>query len=128
MPKVLVIDDDAHMCLILSKILSKQGFEILTAADGQSGIRQALDHRPDLIILDIIMPGMDGIEVAARLRAEPDCAGIPIVFLTAYASSRGRAAANGAAVDGFITKPFMVDEVVETVTALIAAAGSPTDA
>lgn len=122
MPTVLVIDDDPHMGLILTRILRKHGFEIVVSTDGPSGIQEAKERLPDLIMLDIIMPGMDGVEVARRLRGEPGLANTPIVFLTAFAPAVGRHEAADVHADGFISKPFVVEELVDQVKAL---AGEP---
>jgi len=118
MPTVLVIDDDPHMGVILTRILMKHGFKIKVAMDGASGIELAINEHPDLIILDVVMPGIDGVEVARRLRGEPACAGIPIVFLTAFAPSVGKREAKGVAVDAFISKPFVVEDLVESIKEL----------
>jgi CheY-like chemotaxis protein len=115
MPIVLVIDDDPHMGLILTRILRKHGFKIMVATDGPSGLALARENCPDLILLDIIMRGMDGIEVAKRLRGDSVCADIPIVFLTAFATAVGRHEASGVGVNGFISKPFVVDDLVQQV-------------
>lgn len=117
MPSILVIDDDPHMNLILSRIFRRYGFEVQVALDGRSGIKQALAQMPDLILLDIVMPGMDGVEVARRLRQEPRSASIPIVFLTAFSPAVGRHEVKAVGADGFVSKPFAVDELVETVQA-----------
>lgn len=81
--KILMVDDEPDVRMLLKARLASNGFEVLEAADGPSGIRLAETERPDLILLDIRMPGKDGIEVYAALRQQPATKGIPIVFLTA---------------------------------------------
>ena len=119
MPTILVIDDDPHMGLILTHIFNRHGFVVRVATDGASGLQEARDQRPDLILLDIMQPGMDGLEVARRLQQDPECARIPILFLTAVAAARGRQAVEGVGAKGLISKPFEVDEMVAQVKALI---------
>lgn len=119
MPTILVIDDDPHIHVILTRIFRRHGFTVLLALDGPGGIQQAIEHEPDLILLDIVMPGMDGVETARRLREEPCCDDIPILFLTAFAPAVGRHEAKAVAVDGFISKPFDVKDLVEKVQAFI---------
>ena len=118
MPKVLLIDDDPHLRKILSSVLHKNGYEVVIAEDGASGLRAAKRQRPDLIILDIIMPGMDGFEVAQRLHDDPTSSRIPIMVLTAYATPYGRKAAVDVGVDDFVTKPFGIDDIVTKVNDL----------
>lgn len=118
MPTILIIDDDPHMGVILTRILMRHGFQVLFAQNGASGIEQVETNRPDLVLLDIVMPGMDGVEVARRLRAEPRFAGMPIVFLTAFWPAVGRHEAEAVNVDGFISKPFDIDDLVAQVKAL----------
>ena len=121
MPKILLIDDDPHLRNILSKVLTSNEFEVFIAEDGASGLRQAKKNRPDLIILDIIMPGMDGFEVAQRLHNDPICSRIPIMILTAYATPYGRKTAVELGVDDFMTKPFGVEDVVSKVRSMTSA-------
>ncbi|UCG23197.1 MAG: response regulator [Chloroflexota bacterium] len=121
MPKVLLIDDDPHLQNILTKVLGKNDFEVFTADDGTSGLQQAKQHKPDVIILDIIMPGMDGFEVAKRLRRDRTCAHIPIMVLTAYGATFARRSAAEAGVEDFVTKPFSIDDFLKRLKAMIAA-------
>ena len=80
--KILVIDDQQGIVDILNKFLSKEGFEVLTATDGGTGLRLAKKHVPDLIVLDVMMPGMDGGEVMAKLQEDDKLVHIPVIFLT----------------------------------------------
>ena len=121
MAKVLLIDDDPQLRMILSRILNKNDFEVIIAEDGPAGLHLARQKRPDLIILDIMMPGMDGFEVAQRLHHDPVCARIPIMVLTAYATPYGRKTAIEIGIDDFVTKPFGIDEIVAKVRAMTSA-------
>ncbi len=112
MPNVLLIDDEPELRSLLSTILVKNDFAVTFAEDGASGLRQAKELHPDLIILDIIMPGMDGFEVIRRLQEDPSCSHIPIMVLTAIATSYGRQTATDAGANDFVTKPFTVGDLV----------------
>jgi DNA-binding response OmpR family regulator len=80
--RILVVDDNHSLVRVIGRLLEKHGFEVLTAFDGLQALRKAREARPDLIILDIVMPGMDGSEVCRHLEGEPDTATIPILMLT----------------------------------------------
>lgn len=121
MPKVLLIDDDPQLRNILSRILNRNDFEAIIAEDGATGLRLAREEQPDLIILDIMMPGMDGFEVAQRLHHDPVCARVPIMVLTAYATPYGRKTAIEIGIDDFVTKPFGIDDIVARVKAMTSA-------
>ncbi|HEY2407689.1 MAG TPA: hybrid sensor histidine kinase/response regulator [Polyangiaceae bacterium] len=102
MPKILHIEDDPANRLLVRKLLTPAGFEVIDAADGLQGIRLALEHRPDLVLVDIAIPGLDGYEVTLRLRSEPKLRGVPIVAITAE-GDRDTSLAVGC--DGFVQKP-----------------------
>ncbi len=102
MPTILHIEDDPANRLLVRKLLVPQGFEVIDAVDGIEGIRKACAQRPDLILVDIAIPGMDGYEVTLRLRAEPGLHGVPIVAITAEGS---RDASLAVGCDGFLQKP-----------------------
>ena len=123
MPTILLIDDDHHLLTIMTRILVKYDFEVVIARDGASGLQRARDLQPDLIILDIIMPGMDGFEVAKRLNDDPVIAHIPVMALTAQAMPYGRKMAAAAGVNEFMSKPFRIDELVARVESLTTTAG-----
>lgn len=102
MPKVLHIEDDPANRLLVRKLLTPAGFEVVDAADGLEGIRRAMKERPDLVLVDIAIPGLDGYEVTLRLRATPELKGVPIVAITAE-GNRDTSIAVGC--DGFLQKP-----------------------
>jgi DNA-binding response OmpR family regulator len=104
--KVLIIDDDPDIRLIVRVSLSRHGFTVAEAASGADGLRAARDDRPDVIVLDVMMPEMDGPATLGALLADPAVAGVPVVFLTAKAmrSEISRLRALGAA--GVLLKPF----------------------
>jgi two-component system, OmpR family, alkaline phosphatase synthesis response regulator PhoP len=119
MTKVLVIDDEAPIRLLCRVNLEAEGMEVLEAADGPSGLEKARAARPDVILLDVMMPGLDGWNVAEQLLDDPTTTGIPIVFLTARAEFRDRA--KGLDIGGvdYITKPFNPLELAPLVRDLL---------
>jgi DNA-binding response OmpR family regulator len=106
MTRVLVIDDDAPIRLLCRVNLEAEKMEVIEAVDGASGLARAKEERPDVVLLDVMLPQMDGWQVAERLLEEPDTADIPIVFLTARAELGDRA--RGLEIGGidYLTKPF----------------------
>jgi two-component system alkaline phosphatase synthesis response regulator PhoP len=119
MTTVLVIDDEAPIRLLCRVNLEAEGMDVLEAASGPSGLEQAKGERPDVILLDVMMPGLDGWQVAERLLEDDDTAGIPIVFLTARAEFRDRA--RGLDIGGvdYVTKPFNPLELAPLVRSLL---------
>ncbi|MCK6537576.1 MAG: hybrid sensor histidine kinase/response regulator [Polyangiaceae bacterium] len=101
-PKVLHIEDDPANRLLVRKLLAVAGFEVVDAQDGLEGIRKAAAERPDLVLVDIAMPGLDGYEVTLRLRSQPELFGVPIVAITAEGS---RETSLAVGCDGFLQKP-----------------------
>jgi PAS domain S-box-containing protein len=120
---VLVIDDDADVCVLLQSVLTKQGFEVETASGGESGLAQATSRRPALILLDMRMPGMDGFAVLQALKASPATADVPVIAMTGSpefkTTARARVLALGAA--DFIAKPFDINMLVEEIKVFLAA-------
>ena len=119
MTKVLVIDDEAPIRLLCRVNLEAEGMEVLEAADGVSGVDAARSERPDVILLDVMMPGMDGWQVAEQLVEDEKTNQIPLVFLTARAELRDRA--RGLELGGvdYITKPFNPVELASVVDGLL---------
>ena len=119
MTRVLVIDDEAPIRLLCRVNLEAEGMEVLEAADGPSGLAKAKSRRPDVILLDVMMPGLDGWRVAEELLEDPTTQEIPIVFLTARAEFRDRA--RGLDIGGidYVTKPFNPVELAPLVRSLL---------
>ncbi len=117
--RVLVIDDEAPIRLLCRVNLEAEGMAVLEAADGPSGLATARREHPDVILLDVMMPGLDGWQVAERLLEDERTSEIPIIFLTARAEFRDRA--RGLDIGGveYITKPFNPIELAPTVRALL---------
>jgi DNA-binding response OmpR family regulator len=113
---ILVIDDDPTLLELLSKHLEAVGYHALVATDGPSGLQIALDAKPDLIILDVMMPGMDGWEVSELLRKKSD---LPIIMLTAKGEEMDKLRGFHLGVDDYVTKPFSFAELVARVGAVL---------
>ena len=119
MTKVLVIDDEAPIRLLCRVNLEAEGMDVVEAADGPAGLEKAREERPDVILLDVMMPGLDGWHVAERLLEDPATSGIPIVFLTARAEFRDRARGLDLGGVDYITKPFNPLELAPIVNDLL---------
>lgn len=120
--RVLVVDDEVSLTELLSMALRYEGWEIRSATDGAGAVRAARGFRPDVVVLDMVLPDMDGLSVLGRLRRElPD---VPVLFLTARDAVEGRVAGLTAGGDDYVTKPFGVEEVVARLRGLIRRAGA----
>ncbi len=119
MTTVLVVDDEEPIRLLCKVNLAAEGIKVLEAADGPSGLELAREHRPDVVLLDVMMPGLDGWRVAEHLLEDERTRGIPIIFLTARAEFRDRA--RGLDIGGvdYVTKPFNPLELAPLVRALL---------
>ncbi|MFN2223242.1 MAG: response regulator transcription factor [Candidatus Promineifilaceae bacterium] len=107
--RVLIIDDEAHMRRLVSAILEKEEARVFAAGDGAEGLRKLYEVRPNLVILDVMMPGMDGWEVLRRIREMTD---VPVIMLTVLAKGEQEARALRGGADDYITKPFDVDTLL----------------
>jgi len=128
--RILVIEDDPDIALSLRLKLERDGgFEVVTAHDGAAGLRLAVDRPPDLVLLDVNLPGMDGFEVCRHLRKEPATASTPVIMLTARIGESDRVAGLDLGADDYITKPFSPKEALARVRAVLRrsdrAAGGP---
>ena len=104
--RILVVDDDPRLLHIVQMYLAIEDFEVVTALNGEDGLREVESHSPDLVILDVMMPGMDGIEVCRRIRTNPDTAGIPVLLFSALSGDDDVERARQAGANHLITKPF----------------------
>ncbi|MCU0320469.1 MAG: response regulator transcription factor [Flavobacteriales bacterium] len=123
-PKVLLVDDEQDIIDLLKYNLEREGYQVTTALNGRDAIKQAKQHRPDLIVLDIMMPGMDGVEVCNQLRQMPEFKQTLITFLSARAEDYSQIAGFEAGADDFITKPVRPKVFVSKVKALLKRSGS----
>ncbi len=120
--RILVVDDEPSLAELLTMALSYEGWDVRSAADGAGALRVAAEFGPDAVLLDVMLPDLDGVEVLRRLRA--DRPGLPVLFLTARDSAEDRAAGLLAGADGYLTKPFSLDQVVTRLTGLIGLRGA----
>jgi CheY-like chemotaxis protein len=116
-----VVDDDDVIRQLISVNLELEGFEVITAIDGQDALERVDEARPDVVTLDVMMPRLDGWEAAARLRADPKTAHIRVVLLSARAQEADLQRGESIGVDAYLTKPFDPDELISTVRRLMAA-------
>ncbi len=114
---VLIVDDQPDNLALLHDALDAAGYAVLVATDGASALQRAHRSHPDVVLLDAMMPGMDGFEVARRLKADPDTAAIPIVFMTALAETDSVVAAYEAGAVDYVTKPIQPREVLARIAA-----------
>lgn len=120
--RVLVVDDEAPLAELLSMALRYEGWEVRSAGDGAGALRTAREFRPDAVILDVMLPDMDGLAVLSRLRRE--LSEVPVLFLTARDSVEDRIAGLTAGGDDYVTKPFSLEEVVARLRGLIRRSGT----
>jgi two-component system cell cycle response regulator DivK len=118
---ILLIEDNPDNQEIYRIILTHHGYSVLQAWDGEDGVRMARDHRPELILMDLTMPHVDGLEAARRLKADPATAAIPIIALTAQVEPETRAAAAAAGCVAFLSKPAPPQQVAAEVQRVLAA-------
>lgn len=113
--RILIVDDEPTMRRLLEHLLSQQGYTLFLAKDGEEAIKLARSESPDLILLDVRMPRMDGFEAARRIREDKSFASVPILFLTAHQDSEDKREGFNVGADDFIVKPFDSDELVARV-------------
>ena len=118
-PRVLVVDDEPNLVRLLAESLSDAGYEVLTAAEGQEGVRRLYADRPDLVVLDVRMPRMDGWETLKRVREVSD---VPVILLTARDAEADRLRGFALGADDYVTKPFSLAELGARVRAVLARA------
>lgn len=117
MPRILLVEDNEMNRDMLSRRLERRGFEVVCALDGQQGIEMATSHSPDLILMDLSLPVIDGWEATRRLKAAPETAGIPVIALTAHALAGDRDRAIEAGCDDVDTKPVELPRLLEKIDA-----------
>lgn len=110
--RILITDDNEEILEILDKVLSGEKYQVLKASRGEEALIKVKEEKPDLIILDITMPGMDGIEVKAKLNEDTSTASIPVIFLTSRATTSDKVAGFNLGIDDYITKPFEFEELL----------------
>src|SRR5712671_6982760 len=126
MSRILIIEDELPMRTALKDCLESEGYRVLSAADGESGLRRALDEKPDLVLLDIMMPRLDGFAVCAELRRLGNA--VPILMLTAKGQVEDRVHGLDAGADDYLVKPFSTEELLARVRALLRRTRKPSRA
>ena len=121
MPKkiVLVVDDEAEIISILVKRLTVAGYDVITAKDGIEGLNKASNLKPDLVILDILMPKMDGYEVCRLLKFDEKLKSIPVIMLTAKTQEADKEVGKKVKADDYVTKPFEIEDLLMRIKKLI---------
>lgn len=124
MPTVLIVDDEQHIRLLIEQTLEEledDGIQLLTASDGEEALGVVRVHRPELVFLDVMMPKMNGFEVCALIKHDPDLAATRVVLLTAKGQAVDREAGMVAGADRYVTKPFDPDELLAMARELLGA-------
>ncbi|MCX8126601.1 MAG: response regulator [Dehalococcoidia bacterium] len=125
--KILVVEDDPAALRLVQYTLQREGYEVITASNGLEGLKKATGESPDLLVLDVMLPGIDGFEIASRLRAQPATAGMPILMMSAKAREVDRATGLKAGADDYVTKPVAPAEISRKVAELLARKSVPPD-
>ena len=127
--KILAVDDEKHIVRLVQVNLERAGFEVVTANDGKEALQKVKDEQPDLVVLDVMMPYMDGFEVLQNLRRNPETAEIPVIMLTAKAQDADVFKGWQSGVDCYLTKPFNPMELITFVKRIFDSLGgqTPTD-
>jgi two-component system, OmpR family, alkaline phosphatase synthesis response regulator PhoP len=117
--RILVVEDEPLVRMALRLRLEKQNYAVIESEDGEDGLNIARSEKPDLILLDVMLPKMDGNEMARLLKSDEKLRHIPIVMLTAKAQQADRDAANAAGADAYLTKPFKAEELLAAISMLL---------
>jgi CheY-like chemotaxis protein len=117
--RILIVDDEIQNLELMEAMLTSAGYEVFLAQEGEEALRLARERRPDLILLDLMMPGLSGFEVCARVKTDPQTGGIPVLFVTALNQISDKERAMAAGGDDFLTKPFQRTELLTRVEALL---------
>lgn len=117
--KILVVEDTEDNRQILRDLLGMAGYDMIEAHDGAEGVSQATQHKPDLILMDIQMPVMDGYEATRRIKANPELTAIPIIAVTSYALSGDEQKARAAGCDAYIAKPYSPRQMLAKVREIL---------
>ncbi len=117
--KILIVDDEPNIVQTLQDRLEMNEYEVVTACNGKEGLEQAIREQPDVVLLDVIMPIMDGHEMLEALRKQPGCGDISVIMLTARSQTQDIARANACGIEDYIVKPFDLSELLEKIESVI---------
>jgi phosphate regulon transcriptional regulator PhoB len=123
--RILVVDDEKDIVDLVAYNLEKEGFSVVRAYDGKTALEMVRSQNPDLVVLDLMLPGINGVEVCRRLRSDPPSADLPIIMLTAKNEEIDRVLGLEMGADDYITKPFSVRELIARIRAVLRRAGAP---
>jgi two-component system, OmpR family, phosphate regulon response regulator PhoB len=123
--KILIIEDEVSLVEVLTYNLEREGYEVVVASEGKEGLRKGQTHLPDLIILDLMLPGMGGLDICRELRASAKTAAIPILMLTAKAEETDQVIGFAMGADDYVTKPFSVKVLMQRIKVLLRRAANP---
>jgi len=117
--KIAVIEDEADILEVIEYNLAREGYKVITAQDGKDGLRKIIDEAPDLVLLDLMLPGVDGIDLCRRIKADPLTRRIPVIMVTAKGEESDVVLGLGVGADDYIPKPFSPKELVARVKAVL---------
>ena len=126
--KILIIEDDPATSRLVSYSLNHEGYEVITAPNGLDGVRKARTEKPDLIILDVMLPGMDGFEICHRLRSEPETVKLPVLMFSAKAQEADKDTGLRVGADDYLVKPAAPSDIVNRVEKLLSVKNQPATA
>jgi DNA-binding response OmpR family regulator len=117
--RILVVEDESDLREVMSYNLSREGYHVLSARDGGEGLRIAREKRPDLMLLDLMLPDLDGLEICRRVRQDPNIASTPIIMVTAKGEETDVVLGLGVGADDYVSKPFSIKELIARVKAVL---------
>ena len=117
--KILIVEDDPSFSRAINHMIGKEGYEVITAYNGMTGLRMAKEEKPDLLILDVMLPGLDGFEICSRLRGETQTAKLPIIMLSAKGQDTDKTTGLKVGANEYLTKPVDRAVLLEKLTSLL---------
>jgi two-component system alkaline phosphatase synthesis response regulator PhoP len=117
--KILVVDDEPNIVQTLQDRLEMNDYKVVTATNGQAGLEKAMSEQPDIILLDVIMPIMDGLEMLERLRKNESTKHLPVIMLTARSQNQDITRANSYGIEDYVVKPFDLSELLEKIESIL---------
>ena len=117
--KIMVVDDEPYIARVIKFKLEQEGYQVFSANDGITGLNKIKEDKPDLVLLDVMMPGLSGYEVCQKIKADAELSGIPVVILTAKGQERDREQGFNVGANDYITKPFSPNRLLELVKSII---------
>jgi DNA-binding response OmpR family regulator len=118
--KILIVEDDPSFSRAINHIIQKEGYDVVTATNGMTGLRMAQEEKPDLMVLDVMLPGLDGFEICHRLRQAPLTANLPIIMLSAKGQEADKSTGLKVGASEYLTKPIDRTLLLEKITSLLA--------